>query len=145
MTDKVIKTLVPVDGSEHSDRAVEHVVRLYQSEGRMEVHVLNVQIPVDSGHARMFVSHEDIDAYYREEGQAALASARRILDGAGVPHTDHLAIGHVAQTIAEFARQKGMDKVVIGTHGRSALTHLLLGSVATDVVRECQVPVTLVK
>jgi nucleotide-binding universal stress UspA family protein len=136
------KILIAVDGSLHSRRAVEQALRL---QGSPEIHLLNVQIPIESGHARMFVGHEDLQDYYREEGLAALKEARAIMDAAGVPYTHHIAVGHVAQTIAAYAKEKSFDQIVLGSHGRGALTHLLLGSVASDVLRIAEVPVTLVK
>ena len=51
----MITILISVDGSEHSLRAVESVFRLAAAGLVMDVHVLNVQIPVESGHVRMFV------------------------------------------------------------------------------------------
>jgi len=104
-----------------------------------------VQIPVQSGHARMFVSHDDLQEYYRGEGLAALAAARRRLEERGIPHAHHVAVGHVAQTIAQFAVDHHCDEIVVGTHGHTALAHLLLGSVAADLVRESRVPVTLIE
>jgi nucleotide-binding universal stress UspA family protein len=139
------KILIAVDGSAHARRAVEEVIKQQAAQGQAEIHLLNVQIPIESGHARMFVSHEELEDYYREEGLAALAEARKLLDAAGIPYTHHIAVGHVAQTIAAYAKEKGFDQIVLGSHGRGALTHLLLGSVATDVLRIAEVPVTLVK
>ena len=139
------KVLVPVDGSAYTDRVIDQLLRQLETEGPMELHLLNVQIPVDSGHARMFVSTEDVEAYHREEGLQALKSAREKLDASGVKYNWHVAVGHIADTIIQFAREHAIDRIVMGTHGRSALTHLLLGSVASDVSRSADVPVTLVK
>jgi nucleotide-binding universal stress UspA family protein len=139
------KVLVPVDGSAYSDRVIDHLLRQIAAEGPLELHLLNVQIPVDSGHARMFVSADDVEAYHREEGLQALKSARDKLDAAGITYKWHVAVGHIADTIIQFAREHAVDRIVMGTHGRSALTHLLLGSVASDVSRSAGVPVTLVK
>ena len=141
----MLKILVPVDGSPHADRAVAHAIELYKAGGEPEIHLLNVQIPIDSGHARMFVSHDAVKDYHREEGQAALANARRLLDAAGVPYSHHIAIGHVADTIVRYAQEKGFGKIVMGTHGRSGLLDAMLGSVAHDVVKHSPVPVELIK
>jgi len=141
----MLKILVPVDGSENANRAVKHVVKLYRSDARIEIHLLNVQIPIDSGHARLFVSHDELEDYHRDEAIAALAGARRILDDAGVPYTYHIAVGHVAETIVRYAKERGIDKIVMGSHGRTALLQVLLGSVARDVLKHSEVPVTLVK
>lgn len=137
--------LLPVDGSEHSLRAVDAVLGMRAAGLVADVHLLNVQIPVDSGHARMFVGQQAVEEFHREEGRAALEAARARLDAAGVPYSPHLAIGHVAETIARYAQQHAVDQIVMGSHGRGALTHLLLGSVASDVIRLVTVPVTLVK
>lgn len=139
------RVLVPLDGSDYSDRVVDHLVRQFETEGPMELYLLNVQIPVDSGHARMFVTPEDVGAYHREEGMQALKSARDKLDAAGVKYNWHVAVGHISGTIIQFAREHAIDRIVMGTHGRTGLTHLLLGSVASDVSRASGVPVTLIK
>ncbi len=139
------KVLVPIDGSANSDRVIDHLIADQAAEWPTELHLLNVQIPVDSGHARMFVAAEDIEAYHRDEGLQALKSAREKLDAAGVKYHWHVAVGHIADTIIRFAREHAVDRIVMGTHGRSALTHLLLGSVASDVSRKAGIPVTLIK
>jgi nucleotide-binding universal stress UspA family protein len=141
----MLKILVPVDGSVHADRAVAQVVELARSGAAVEIHLLNVQIPIDSGHARMFVSQDDVEAYHREEGLAALVKAREMLDAAGVPYTHHIAVGHVADTIVRYARDKAFDRIVMGSQGRGAVFDVLLGSAARDVVKHSSVPVTLVK
>lgn len=141
----MLKILVPVDGSENANRAVAHVIKLYRSDAQVDIHLLNVQIPIDSGHARLFVSADELEDYHREEGVAALADARRMLDEAGVPYTHHIAVGHVADTIIRYAKERGIDKIVLGSHGRTALLQVLLGSVAQEVLKRSDVPVTLVK
>jgi nucleotide-binding universal stress UspA family protein len=140
----MLKILVPVDGSPQADRAAAQAAELAKRGAVVELHLLNVQIPID-GHARSFVSQDELDTWHREEGLAALANARRILEEAGVPYTHHIAVGHVADTIVRYAQEKGFDKVVMGTHGRGGLLEVLLGSVAHDVVKHARVPVTLVR
>lgn len=141
----MLKILVPVDGSENANRAVAHVIKLYRNDAQVDIHLLNVQIPIDSGHARLFVSADELEDYHREEGIAALADARSMLDEAGVPYTHHIAVGHVADTIIRYAKERGIDKIVLGSHGRTALLQVLLGSVAQEVLKRSDVPVTLVK
>jgi nucleotide-binding universal stress UspA family protein len=141
----MLKVLFVTDGSPFSNRVVAHLVKLHQSNLQADLHVLNVQIPAGTGHARMFVSKSDLDTYYQMEGEQALKEACEQLDKAGIPYAKHIAIGHVAETIANFAKQHQCDQIVMGTHGRGALTHALLGSVATDVIKLSNVPVTLVK
>lgn len=139
------KVLVPVDGSEFSDRALDYLIGLFRNQGPLDVHLLSVQIPIDSGHARMFVSAEDVEAYHRDEGMKVLKPYMERLDAEQIPYTYHVLVGHVAPTIARFAKERKFDKVVMGTHGRSGMTNLLLGSVAQNVIRRLKIPVALVK
>lgn len=141
----MLKILLATDGSEQSLRAAPHAIRLHQANGPIELHVLNVQIPIQSGHARMFVRQEDLQAYYQEEGDRSLSAVCKMLDQAGVPYRRHMVVGPVAETIARHAREQHCDQIIMGTHGRSALTHMLMGSVASDVVRASDVPVLLGK
>ena len=139
------KLLIPVDGSDHSLKALEAVLKRRSCGDSSEIHLLNVQLPIDSGHARMFVSDAELNAYHQAEGSEALASATKLLDASSTPYTCHIVVGHVAETIVRFAREHAFDEIIMGTHGRSALTHLLLGSIAFDVLRTTELPVTLVK
>lgn len=139
------KVLLPCDGSAHALRALDVIAKRFESDPTLEIHLLNVRIPVESGHARMFVTREALQDSYRDEGLEALKPAREHLERLGIPYAHHVVVGHVASSIADFARERGLDEIVMGTHGRSALTHLLMGSVATDVLRTTDLPLTLVK
>ncbi|BAL22813.1 universal stress protein [Azoarcus sp. KH32C] len=141
----MLKILVPIDGSDNSNRALDHLLTLRANGSALDIHLLNVQIPIDSGHARMFVSHDDIESWHRDEGLKALAGARARLDAAGIPYTHHIAVGHVADTIVRFANEHHFDKILMGTHGHGGLLQTLLGSVAKAVLERSPIPVTLVK
>lgn len=139
------RILIAVDGSKNAERAVQHVIDLTTRRGPIEVHLLNVQPPIESGEVRRFVSKATIDAYYRDEGTAALAGAEALLKQAGCPYVAHIEAGHFAETIADHARRHGCDRIVMGTRGMSTLGNWLLGSVATKVIHLVDVPVTLIK
>jgi nucleotide-binding universal stress UspA family protein len=139
------KVLLAVDGSDFSKRALDYVIEMAQGSETLDLHLINVQFPIDSGHARLFATQQEIDAYHREQGLEVLQWARDRLDEAGIAYTYHVLVGPVAQTIARFAKEQKFDKVVMGTHGRSGVTQLLLGSVAQNVLRRLKIPVALVK
>lgn len=140
------KLLLPVDGSDASLRAVDRLLTLrgwYKEEP--EIHLLNVQHVLHKDVAQ-FVSAEDIKGYYHDEGLKELADARARLDRAAVPYLHHVVIGDLAaETIAHFAREHGIDQILMCTHGRSAVADLVLGSVAKGVLQHTDVPVTLVR
>ena len=69
----------------------------------------------------------------------------QIPDGAGIKYTRHIAVGHIANTIAHYATKLQAEQVVMGSHGRGALKHMLMGSVASDVIRQAGCAVTLVR
>ncbi|MFQ6117464.1 MAG: universal stress protein [Candidatus Bipolaricaulia bacterium] len=53
--------------------------------------------------------------------------------------------GHPAEVILDYVQEKGIDLIVMGTHGRRGLDRLLLGSVAGEVVHRAMVPVMTVR
>ena len=141
----MLKILIPVDGSSYSERAVKQVLELADSGAKLAITLLNVQVPIASGHVRMFISQDEVNSYHQDEGLAALANSRALLEAAGVPYNYHIGVGRVAETIVRFAREGNIDKIVMGTHGRGGLLELLLGSVAHEVLKNATVPVLLVK
>ena len=141
----MLKILIPVDGSSYSERAVKQVLELADSGAKLAITLLNVQVPIASGHVRMFISQDEVNSYHQDEGLAALANSRALLEAAGVPYNYHIGVGRVAETIVRFAREGNIDKIVMGTHGRGGLLELLLGSVAHEVLKIATVPVLLVK
>lgn len=139
------KALVPVDGSANSDRAVQHLLTLAQTNPALEVLLLNVQPEVDDWQVRRFLKKEEVEAMEEAKGGDALSSARAILDAAQIKYQPLVLIGPVGETIAQTAAAEQCDGIVMGTHGLGAAASVLLGSVSTEVIHHATVPVTLVK
>jgi nucleotide-binding universal stress UspA family protein len=141
----MLKFLLPVDGSETSLRAVDHLIkRLQWYKEPVDVHLINVQHPLH-GDVTMFVGKEQIREFHHDEGLKALAQAREKLDALGVRYVHHIAIGDPAQVIAHFAREQKVDQIFMGTRGLGSVAGLLLGSVAAKVIHLSDAPVLLVK
>lgn len=136
--------LVPVDGSENSDRAVQHALDLVAAGLSAGLHLLNVQ-PNLGGAISTFVSREQIDSYRREEGNKCLASAVELARKASVAAKVHIGVGRTGEVVRDFARKIEAGLVVMGTRGHTGLAGVLLGSVAQDVIAHVSVPITLVK
>ena len=141
---KMKSILVAVDGSDTSDRAVNHAVDLISAGLAAELHLLNVQ-PNLGGAISTFVSKEQIDAHHREEGQKALASAIAIAKKASIDAKVHIGVGRQGEVAHDYVKKLGAGLVVLGTRGHTGLAGVLLGSVAQDVIAHIKVPVTLVK
>lgn len=142
-----MKLLVPVDGSECSRRAVEHAIRLARQGEPPDIHVLHIRPAIDAWEVRRFLNEEEIAQMQQREGEETLRPIRALLDAAAVVYRAQVLAGSgsVAETIARYADENACDLIVIGTHGRSGLAHILMGSVATETIHLSRVPVTLVK
>jgi YjbE family integral membrane protein len=139
----MLKVLVPVDGSDNSLRTIQCLVRkadLYKAP--LEVHLLNVQHAFPG---TVHGVHEQAVQHHQEEGLKALVGARKSLDDAGLKYQHHISVGEAADMIAHFVKEHGIDEVMMGTRGASAVANMLLGSVATKVLHQVAVPVLLVK
>lgn len=142
----MLKLLVPVDGSPNSERVVNRVIAFSRTEcPNLELHVLNVQLPVEVWEVKRFLPQQEIEALLQSRGGDALVGARALLDAAGIIYTPHVRIGPIAETIVSVARELGSSQIVMGTRGMGAVGSLLLGSVATKVIHLADVPVTLIK
>jgi nucleotide-binding universal stress UspA family protein len=141
---QVKSVLVAVDGSEPSNRAVQHAIDMLAAGLAADLHLINVQ-PNLGGAISAFVSKEQIDSYRREEGEKALASAVELTRKAAVAARTHIGVGRHGEIVSDFVDKLGAGLVVIGTRGHTGLAGVLLGSVAQDVIAHVKVPITLVK
>ena len=141
----VMKILLPVDGSEHSDRVTRHVIRVAKGCADYEVLLLNVQAPINAPEVLGHMPAREIEAMQESRGGEAMASARALLDAAGVAYVPEVALGPVAESITRLASERKCDEVVMGSHGAGTLRNALMGSVTTDVIRLSGCPVTIVK
>lgn len=142
-----MKILLAVDGSKSSLKAVDHLVGhagWYRESP--SVVLLTVRLPVPKlPHISKVISKAQIEKFYQEDGEAALAMARKKLDLAKIPYEARILVGPVAETLTKHARSSGCDLIYIGTRGLTELGGLLLGSTATRVLHISTLPVLLVK
>ena len=136
--------LVSVDGSPASDRAAAFAAKRAKAMPGTVIHLLNVQASMGNL-VSSFVPKETIDAYRREEGAKALASAVRICTEAGVPFEKHIGVGRPGEVVGQFVKKLGAETVVTGTRGHGGVAGVLMGSVTQDIIAHVDVPITLVK
>ncbi len=141
-----MRILIAVDGSDVSLTSVNSLIaHIRWFRETPELHLLHIHPPVPVGLATRHVSEDVLKGYYREEGEAALLSARALLDAAQLPYTLHLHVGAPAETIVRLSRELDCDLICMGSHGRGALPNALLGSVVTKVLHLSAVPLLLAK
>ena len=85
-----------------------------------------------------------IERYYREEGEKVLAPSRELLAAAGVRHAPRILVGDIAPTIVEHAKSSQCQMIYMGTRGMTAMSNLVLGSIATKVLHLARIPVVLI-
>lgn len=138
--------LLAVDGSNPSLNAVRGFVqRVSWFKSPVSVHVTYVNPAVPDGLVRTFISREVLDAFYREEGEKALAPACALLDQAKVHHSKHLQVGPIAESIVRLAGELACDLIWMGTHGHGTVGTVTLGSIAQKVLHLAAMPVLLVR
>jgi nucleotide-binding universal stress UspA family protein len=137
--------LVPIDGSAAALRAFEQALQSLRSRSSARIHALNVQAPKIHAWPSKLVSPDMINAELRKDGEQLLVPAAEMARAAGVACLSHVSIGQAVEEILAYAGRHGCDGIWMGTRGLGAVTALVLGSVALQVVHLAQVPVTLVK
>lgn len=138
--------LIPTDFSTHSAKAADYAFALAGKFGA-KVHVLHVQESLPS-QAPTFVMGLAIPSHTLESRESALAGISRFLEAGGRSAEDVVCAATAGAPFVEiirYAREHEIDLIVIGTHGRTGLTHVLMGSVAERVVRKSACPVLTVR
>ena len=130
--------LVPTDFSPASDIALQYAIDLAQRLGS-HVHLLHVidEAGVSDVYPEVvyFPEVPAIRDRLINEAAAELQKALTRCSSVGVQATTEILNGVPARSIAQTATTRGTDLIVMGTHGRGAIAHLMLGSVAERVVR----------
>lgn len=143
--------LVPIDGSAGASRAASHAGHLARLAGAavilLRVHSPDLyQLSVLS-EIPPLTDFEYLSAIEQQmndpDKDPAFADARKAL-GAVKRVDDKIVWGQPAEMICDYAREHGVDQIVIGSRGRSAFSALLLGSVCSQVLHHAPCPVTVV-
>jgi nucleotide-binding universal stress UspA family protein len=136
--------MVPVDFSKESILAAKFGASLAE-EYKTKLYVLHVMEPVHPSLRGYIVDFEQFQ-------QRMIAQAKEDLENVipkavkdRIPVEFILEIGHPSYLIVEKAKELGVDVVVIATHGRTGLSHVLLGSVAEKVIRHAPCPVFVIR
>jgi nucleotide-binding universal stress UspA family protein len=139
--------LAPTDFSRHSEVALRYACMLAQ---RLDsalhlIHVLPDVMPM--GPEPMLISVPPPEFYAQNEAESRKA-LERLLDPAwGTPRAVEMAVrwGDPVEAIVAYSKEQLIDLIVIATHGRTGLSHVLLGSVAERIVRTSPCPVLSVR
>jgi len=137
--------LVPIDGSEQSKTALDFALEEFADDA---ITVLNVIDPIDAGYNAPVGMPGGSEEWYenaREQSESLFEGAQETADEYGVTLNTATEMGRPATVIVEYADEEDVDQILMGSHGRSGVSRILLGSVAETVVRRATVPVTVVR
>jgi nucleotide-binding universal stress UspA family protein len=140
------RILVPVDDSEQAAAAAAFVVENFPDATPVLLHVIN---PAEAGYSAQASVPSFSEEWYEQQQAAATErfdELEALARDAGVEDVERVVeVGRPTATIVEYADDHDVDQRVMGSHGRSGVSRLLLGSVAEIVVRRASVPVTVVR
>ena len=135
------RILVPTDFSDDAEAALEYALGLAQTFGA-SVHLLHVvDDPFAAGVWSSGLYAAEIAGLQATLVRDAEQRLQRTVPPTTVGVTSEVRIGHPPRQIVDVARERGIDLIVMGTHGRTGLAHIVMGSVAERVVRLAPCPV----
>ncbi len=146
-----IKTIVlPTDGSECSAKAMTYALSFAKQYGARVValHVIDRRWEDQTRVAFAEVGQDltqKIRKGYEEEARRILQEVVAAADKAGVSVETRVLAGIPFEEIVRVGKDVSADLIIMGTHGRAGMSHLLLGSVAEKVVRRSPCPVLTVR
>jgi nucleotide-binding universal stress UspA family protein len=140
-----MKILLAVDGSVYSKKMLAYLSTHEALLAPQHDYTIFTVQPSLPPRARAAVGKEVVQAYYADECERVLAPVAKFLGRHGVNAKSAWKVGHAGESIAKLAQDGAFDLVVMGSHGHGALGNLVMGSVATQVLAHCKVPVLLVR
>ncbi len=140
------RILVPIDGSATSERALDEAIKFAQQQNA-QVEVLHVLEDISYFDNEDYLNYAELIQTMRGIGEQILAQAQKKLQQAGVVAEIKLLEtqgARIASIIATEAKNNLADLIIIGTHGRSGFSRMLMGSIAEGVVRTAHIPILLI-
>jgi nucleotide-binding universal stress UspA family protein len=151
MSHRPYPIVAAIDFSELGDRAVLEALRLSREHAHAELHVIAVgaeegdAIRLPGTTLRVLPREEANDEAREHVGDLV----QRFLASDGAPSIEKIAVyvttGHPAERIVALATALDADVIVLGTHGRTGLKRIVLGSVAEEVVRRAPCTVLVIR
>ena len=148
MTESLNRILVPVDFSAHSEKAIRYATTLANKFGARVslLHVVEDPFVTGAWQAEVFVPNiPELLNDLIKSAQTRMAERKKDLASHGFVIETAVITGRPATAIVEHASTGKFDVIVMGTHGRTGLSHALLGSVAERVVQKAPCPVLTVR
>jgi len=134
--------LLPTDGSPGAEAALNHAIHL-AAQNDAVLHAVHSVGVMERGDVTEDLA--DGDDELQERAWDILDPIRDAAETADVPVQKAVLEGDPSETLVEYAESEPIDLIVMGTHGKTGLSRMLLGSTAEEVLRSASVPVLTVR
>ena len=140
-----MKILLAVDGSTYTQKMLAYLTSHQEMLGTgHEYSIITVQ-PLLPPRARAALGKDVVEQYYDEEATKILVPVQDFLKSRGVQVQSISKVGPIADTIIKEAQEGKFDMIAMGTHGHGTLGRLVMGSVSSQVLAGCTIPVLLIR
>lgn len=140
-----MKILLAVDGSKFTKKMLAYLTTHESLFATTHEYTILTVRPALPARASAMVGKSAVEGYHTEEAEKVLAPVGKFLLRHGIDAKSSWKVGHAGETIAKFADSGKFDLVIMGSHGHGELMKMVMGSVATQVLAHCGVPVLLVR
>lgn len=134
------RILVPIDDSEPAKGALEEALEIFGQREFVVLHVIELE---DLSHGIAGVAAEELEEAQEAQASELFDEVRDVAGDYGASIETVTGKGDAAEAIVAAADSYDVDHVVMGSHGRSGLSRIIVGSVAEQVIRESPVSVTI--
>ena len=141
------RILVPIDGSATSEYALDEAIKFAQQQNA-QIELVHVLEDIGYFDNEDYLNYSELVDSMRRNGEKILKQAQNKLQQFGITVEIKLleARGErIANVIVAEAKSNLANLIIIGTHGRSGFSRMLLGSVAESVVRAAHIPILLIR
>ncbi|WP_343632372.1 universal stress protein [Roseateles sp.] len=140
-----MKILVAVDGSTYSKRMLAYLSAHDEWLGGAHDYTIVHVVAAVPPRAAAVIDKATLAEYYQEEAEKVLKPIRAFMDKRGIKAQYVVKTGHASEALTAVAAKGRFDLLMMGSHGHTALGKLVLGSVATKVMANCDIPVLLIR
>jgi nucleotide-binding universal stress UspA family protein len=140
-----MKILAAVDGSPYTKRMLAYLAAHDEWLGPQHEYTLLHAVPAVPARAASVLEKETLKTYYDDMAEKVFKPIRTFFARQGLAAKFVTRIGPAAEVISDAATKGKYDLLILGSHGHSTLTNLVMGSVATKVLANCDTPALLIR
>lgn len=139
-----MKVLLAVDGSSYTKKMLAYLATHDMLSPGNAYTTINVQLVLPA-QARAALGKDIVKKYYENELDKVQLPVGKFLERHGITARNISKVGNPGELISKAATDGKFDLVVMGSHGHGALVNLITGSVTTEVLAHCKVPVLVIR